>query len=95
VHQGGQRFGSGCALKGSGTLVHWSDLYKVGYSRDTQEQAQKLLRRLDQHLSLAFHRFLSGRARAVRIRLDVFDGKARTTGVPLELEARNPFNYVQ
>jgi hypothetical protein len=87
VHQGGQRFGSGCALKGSGTLVHWSDLYKVGYSRDTQEQAQKLLRRLDQHLS--------GRARAVRIRLDVFDGKARTTGVPLELEARNPFNYVQ
>lgn len=80
----------------SGTLVWWSHLYRVGQNHGNPEQhAQKLLNRLRYHLSLAFHRFLSGRPRKVAIGLDMFDGDTRTAGLPLPVGPLDPFGYDQ
>lgn len=77
----------------SGTLVWWSRLYRVGHYTDAEEHAQKLMRRLETYLALAFHRFLSGRPRAVKITLDIFDQKAGGAGIPIPLDALDPFGY--
>ena len=59
-------------FKPSATIVSWSHLYRVGQSHGSPaEHAQKLMRRLENHLAIAFHRFLSGRARKVRILIEL------------------------
>ena len=77
----------------SGTLVWWSRLYRVGHHRNAEEHAQKLIRRLETYLSLAFHRFLSGRPRRVSISLDIFDQKSERAGLPIDLDPLDPFGY--
>jgi len=82
------------SFKESATLVWWSRLYRVGQNQsDPEEHAQKLMRRLENHLSLAFHRFLSGRPRKVGIELDIFDQVVGQHGLPRELDPLNPFGY--
>ena len=51
------------------------------------------MRRLENYLSLAFHRFLSGRPRTVKITLDMFDQKANESGIPIHLDPLDPFAY--
>src|SRR5204862_5440419 len=81
-------------FKRSGTLVWWSRLYRVGQGHaNPEEHAQKLMRRLENHLSLAFHRFLSERPRKVSIELDIFDQSAGKAGIPIELDPLDPFGY--
>lgn len=77
----------------SGTLVWWSSLYRVGHHSNAEEHAQKLMRRLETFLSLAFHRFLSGRPRRVKIALDIFDQKSGRAGIPIGLDPLDPFGY--
>jgi Histidine kinase-, DNA gyrase B-, and HSP90-like ATPase len=80
--------------KPSATVVWWSRLYRVGqHHANPEEHAQKLMRRLETYLSLAFHRFLSGRARKVSITLDIFDQKSRRPGIPIDLDPLDPFDY--
>jgi hypothetical protein len=81
-------------FKSSGTIVWWSHLYRVGqFHGDREEQVQKLLRRLENYLSLAFHRFLAGRARKASITVDVFDEQSGLAGIPLTLDPVDPFGY--
>jgi hypothetical protein len=76
------------------TLVLWSHLYKVGHQHgNAEERAQKLMRRLESYLALAFHRFLAGRPRMVTIRLDIFDQRTGRAGIPIELDPLDPFGY--
>jgi hypothetical protein len=83
-------------LKRSGTLVWWSRLYRVGQGHaDPAEHAQKLMRRLENHLSLAFHRFLSGRPRKVSVELDIFDQAVGNPGLPRPLDSLDPFGYAE
>jgi hypothetical protein len=83
-------------LRKKGTMVHWSHLYRIGHhAGDLDEQAEKLANRLQNHLRLAFHRFLSGAAWKIRISIDVFDAKSRKAGVPYLVEALDPFGYKQ
>jgi hypothetical protein len=78
----------------SATLVWWSQLYRVGHQHaNPEEHAQKLMRRLENSLALAFHRFLSGRPRKVNIRLDIFDPVSRSAGIPIDLDPLDPFRY--
>jgi len=78
----------------SGTLVCWSQLYRVGSNQpNSAEHAQGLLRRLRNYLSLAFHRFLAGRPRKVNIELDVVDGDCGGSGIPVILAPSDPFGY--
>lgn len=78
----------------SGTLVHWSHLFRLrSVDGDSDGQSQKLLRRLQNHLALSFHRFLAGRARKVKITLDVYDAVRRSAGLPIKVMALNPFGY--
>jgi hypothetical protein len=80
--------------KAAGTLVSWSRLYRVGQNHtNLEEHAQKLMRRLENHLSLAFHRFLSGRPRRVVIEIDIFEQKTKKAGIPMKLDALDPFGY--
>lgn len=80
--------------RSSGTLVWWSDLYRVGrYHGGLEEHAQKLLHSLENYLALAFHRFLSGRSRRVRVTLDIFDEKTGKRGIPVRLAPLDPFAY--
>jgi hypothetical protein len=80
----------------SGTMVWWTHLYRVGHAKiSSEEHAQKLMRRLEDYLSLAFHRFLSGRPRAVRVTLDIFDQKLKKAGIPVDLDPLDPFRYDQ
>ena len=79
-----------------GTAVWWSHLYRVGQNHTSpEEHAQKLMRRLENYLSMAFHRFLSGKARAVQLRLDIFDEKRKRGGIPIDLDPLDPFAYEQ
>jgi hypothetical protein len=79
-----------------GTAVWWSHLYRVGLNHTSpEEHAQKLMRRLENYLSMAFHRFLSGKARAVQLRLDIFDEKRKRGGIPIDLDPLDPFAYEQ
>jgi hypothetical protein len=83
-------------IRPSGTLVWWSRLYRVGHNHaNPEELAQKLLRRLENHLALAFHRFLSGRPRSVAITMDIYDERERTAGIPSSLDPLDPFGYDQ
>jgi len=83
-------------LKRVGTVVWWSRLYRVGQSHSRpEEHTQKLLRRLEDYLALAFHRFLSGRPREVQITLDIFDQASGTPGIPVDLDPLDPFEYGQ
>jgi hypothetical protein len=83
-------------LKKSGTMVRWTQLYRVGSgSASPEERAQKLMRRLEDHLSLAFHRFLSGCPAKTSIEIDIFDEEAGQPGVPILLDPLNPFGYAQ
>jgi hypothetical protein len=83
-------------VKQSATLVWWSHLYRVGQNQSNpEEHAQKLMRRLENHLSLAFHRFLSGRPRKVGIGLDIFDQAVGQPGLPRVLDPLDPFDYGQ
>jgi hypothetical protein len=78
------------------TLVWWSRLYRVGQHHGSpDEHAQKLMRRLETYLALAFHRFLSGSPRKVRITLDIFDQASAKAGIPIELDPLDPFKYNQ
>lgn len=78
----------------AGTAVWWSDLYRVGQNHsDPDAHAQKLMRRLKDYLSLAFHRFLSSSPRLVKMEIDIFNGDSSLEGLPLSLEALNPFGY--
>jgi Histidine kinase-, DNA gyrase B-, and HSP90-like ATPase len=80
--------------KNTGTAVWWSHLYRVGQNHSNpNEHVQKLMRRLKDYLSLAFHRFLSGSPRHVRMEIDIFDGDSSLEGLPLPLETLNPFRY--
>jgi hypothetical protein len=79
----------------SGTVVLWSRLYRAGHFTDAEEHAQKLMHRLEGYLSLAFHRFLSGKARKVRITIDMFDRATGKAGIPLVLDPLDPFAYTQ
>ncbi|MBI1176280.1 hypothetical protein GC207_02450 [bacterium] len=81
-------------LKKSGTVVWWSHLYRVGQNHSSpNEHAQKLMRRLKDYLCMAFHRFLSGSPRLVKMEIDIFDGDSSLEGLPLPLEPLNPFGY--
>lgn len=78
----------------SATLVLWSHLYKIGHQHgNAEERAQRLMRRLESYLALAFHRFLGGRPRNVTIRLDIFDQRTGKAGIPIELDPLDPFGY--
>ncbi len=80
--------------RSSGTLVLWSQLYRVGQNHENpEEHVQKLLRRLKDYLSLAFHRFLQRKSQPVSIALDIFDGDRSLEGLPLFIEPLNPFGY--
>jgi hypothetical protein len=81
-------------LKSSGTIVWWSHLYRIGQKyADSEQQAQKLMRRLETYLSLSFHRFLAGRARRLRIVTDIFEAHTGLRGVPIALDPLDPFGY--
>lgn len=78
----------------NGTVVWWSHLYRVGqHHAAPDEHVQRLLRRLKDYLSIAFHRFLAGTPRRVRMEIDIFDGDSSLEGLPLQLEPLNPFGY--
>jgi len=80
----------------SATVVRWSRLYRVGHQGGSvDENAQKLLRGLKNYLSLAFHRFLSGRARHVKVSIDIFDQEVGMAGIPVYLDPLDPFDYSQ
>jgi hypothetical protein len=80
----------------SATVVRWSRLYRVGqHHANPEEHAQKLMRRLENYLSLAFHRFLSGRPRKTNITLDIFDQESGRPGIPIDLDPLDPFEYEQ
>jgi len=82
------------ARSATGTLVVWEDLYRVGRNDpDVDRRAQKLLRSLQAHLSLAFHRFLNGLGPKLHIKLDVFDDAEHAAGLPLLVEGLDPFGY--
>lgn len=53
------------------------------------------MRGLGNYLSLAFHRFLSGRARNVKISIDIFDQETGMAGIPVYLDPLDPFDYGQ
>ncbi|HWA09483.1 MAG TPA: ATP-binding protein [Chthoniobacteraceae bacterium] len=79
-----------------GTLVHWTHLYRIGHHhKDLDEQSEKLATRLQNHLRLAFHRYLSGEAWKIRITIDVYRADTATAGVPYTVKALNPFGYKQ
>jgi hypothetical protein len=81
-------------LTRSGTVVLWSNLYRVGQNHsDPNEHAQKLMRRIKDYLRLAFHRFLDGFPRLVKMEIDIFDGDSSLEGLPLALDPLNPFGY--
>ena len=83
-----------CSWKKSGTVVWWSNLFRVGQNHEAPDMhAQKLLDRLDDYLSLSFHRFLSGNPRKIKIILDVFDAEKGISGVPIHVAPLNPFGY--
>jgi hypothetical protein len=83
-----------CEMKTHGTAIWWSHLYRVGqHHGHPEESAQRLLNRLNDHLSLAFHRFLAGRPRSVKLALDIFERKTKRSGIPRDLEALDPFGY--
>ena len=85
-----------CEWDGSGTVVWWSHLYRVGQNHaDPEEYAQKLLNRLYNSLSLAFHRFIAGKPRKIRIVMDIFDADSGQAGVERRVDALNPFGYDQ
>lgn len=84
--------------KKSGTVVWWSNLYRVGQNfSDPDGNAQKLLRRLKDYLSLSFHRFLQGEVkdRKISIDIDIFDGDESLEGLPLSLQYLDPFGYTK
>ena len=81
----------------SGTLVWWSELYRVGNSGvNPGEHAQKLLSRLKNYLALVFHRFLrSGSRKEVEISLDIYDVVTKSAGLPFHISPLDPFGYDQ
>lgn len=83
-----------CGLKKSGTVVYWSNLYRVGKNlANPDEHAQKLMRQLERFLALAFHRFLAGRPRKICIELDIFDQRFGSAGIPIKIDPLDPFSY--
>lgn len=81
-------------LKRSGTVVWWSNLYRVGQNNsDPNEHVQKLMRRIRDFMRIAFHRFLDGIPRVIKMEIDIFDGDSSLEGLPLALDALNPFGY--
>ena len=88
-----------CSWDKSGTLVWWSRLYRVGSNHaDPAEHAQLLLNRLNNHLALSFHRFLSGKCVVrkrgrLRIFIDIYDRATRAPGLVRKVEPLDPFGY--
>jgi hypothetical protein len=81
-------------LKRPGTVVLWSHLYRIGQNHSTQdEQVQRLMTRLKNYLSLAFHRFLLGSARRIAITIDALDVDSGMVGIPVAVNGLNPFGY--
>ncbi|HEU4507267.1 MAG TPA: ATP-binding protein, partial [Pyrinomonadaceae bacterium] len=81
-------------LSTRGTVVFWSHLYRIGSHQNGEQQAQKLLPRLRNYLSLAFHRFLSDKAKPrIQITMDIFDADTKRAGIPVKLDALDPFRY--
>lgn len=80
----------------SGTLVWWSHLYRgTQYKGTVEERAQKLVRRLENYLALAFHKFLSNRASKLSITIDIFDEATGRSGLPARVDPLDPFGYTQ
>jgi len=83
-------------LKPTATVVWWSRLYRVGkHHGGIEAHAQKLMRRLEDYLALAFHRFLAGRPRKVSIAVDIYDEASARSGIPIDLDPLDPFDYGQ
>jgi histidine kinase/DNA gyrase B/HSP90-like ATPase len=81
-------------LRRPGTVVVWSRLYRIGHHYSApEEQVQRLINRLKNYLSLAFHRFLSGSAWRIRITIDALDAGSGKVGIPVAIDALNPFGY--
>jgi hypothetical protein len=81
-------------LQRAGTVVWWSHLYRVAQrSGDAQHIAQRLLKRLKDHLALAFHRFLAKGKRKIDIEIEIFDQAQRSRGLPAPLTPLDPFGY--
>jgi hypothetical protein len=81
-------------FRSSGTLVLWSGLYRIGrHPGGADELAQRLMRRLENYLPIAFHRFLAGSPRKVAISVDIFQQTPPRLGIPVDLEPLNPFGY--
>ena len=83
---------------GKGTMVYWEDLYRVAVpSNNPEVGTQKLAFLLQNHLSLVFHRFLGGKASnrqlPLLLRLDIFDQKVGSAGLPMKIEPLDPFGY--
>jgi len=69
-------------------------LYRIGHTHSGKEEVvQRLINRLKNYLTLAFHRFLSGQAEPIAITIDVLDPESGEIGIPVALHAVNPFGY--
>lgn len=80
-------------LNKNGTLLVLYNLYRTGQYTNIQEHAQKLIKNVANYLSLAFHRFLSGKAGNIKISIDMMDAHTRKSGIPVNLEPLDPFGY--
>lgn len=80
----------------TGTLVRWNDVRSFPSSRDPEVTLRYLQTSVDTlrlHLGLVFHRFLASRKLAITI--DSFDVHYDEAGAPFQVEAVDPFGYVQ
>ena len=81
-------------LKTSGTVVFWSNLYRVGRSSpDPEQYVQRLMQRLREHLGIAFHRFLDDLRQPLSLTLDMIEERTRKPGLPVFIRSLNPFGY--
>jgi hypothetical protein len=78
------------------TVVWWTDLYRVGQDHvNPEEHAQKLMQRIQNYVSIGFHRFLSRSPTPVRITLDMLDLESGASGIPIDIDPLDPFDYDQ
>jgi len=78
----------------SGTLVHWSHLNRIKRrNENSTELVQHLLKRLNNHLGITFHRFIKRPTDPATIHLDILDLDSGEVGLPKVVEALDPFGY--
>ena len=86
--------GRGFPRASSGTLVHWSELYRIrGQAGEPEGLAQGLMKRLQQHLALSFHRFLCRQESPVRMQIDILEAGTGMPGILRAIEGLDPFGY--